>query len=236
MFDPLRIALVAEGPTDGVVVMAALKSMLEERSFVLKQIFPEGSTSFGELGSGWVGVYRWCHQSANRGGGRLQDDALVFQNYDLLVLHLDADVAGATYDQGSITPQASDGGLPCERDCPPPSDTTNALRAVLLSWCGEEVVPQKTVICMPSKSTEAWVIAALFPDDLSMTVGIECYPNAESRLGQQPKAKRIRKRKRDYEDRIQEIVGAWPTLAAPHSLVEVYRFQLEFLQSLSELA
>src|SRR5205085_10570829 len=93
MSDPLRIALVAEGPTDGVVIEAALRSMLSERPFVLTQIFPEGSISFGQLGTGWAGVYRWCHQSAKRGNGRLQGDALVFQNYDLLILHLDADVA-----------------------------------------------------------------------------------------------------------------------------------------------
>jgi hypothetical protein len=208
MSEILRIALVAEGPTDGVVIGAALRSMMKERPFVLQQIFPEGSVGFGELGSGWVGVYRWCHQSAGRGGGRLRDDALVFQNYDLLLMHLDADVAGATYDQGSISPGPNDGRLPCERDCPPPSDTTNALRALLWSWCGEEAAPERAVICMPSKSTEAWVIAALFPGDGAMAEDIECYPNPERRLGQQPKAKRVRKRTRDYEDRFEEIERA----------------------------
>ena len=57
MSDPLRIALVAEGPTDGVVIESALRSMLDERPFVLKQVFPEGSISFGELGGGWIGVF-----------------------------------------------------------------------------------------------------------------------------------------------------------------------------------
>ena len=78
MSDPLRIALVAEGPTDGVVIEAALRSMLNTRPFVVNQIFPEGSTSFGELGTGWVGIYRWCRQSAKRGNGQLQTDALVY--------------------------------------------------------------------------------------------------------------------------------------------------------------
>src|SRR6266496_2182734 len=102
MSDPLRIALVAEGPTDGVVIEAALRAVLDERTFVLKQIFPEGSTSFGELGSGWIGVYRWCHQSARRGNGALSRDKLVLQNFDLLILHLDADVAGFKYEDGTI--------------------------------------------------------------------------------------------------------------------------------------
>jgi hypothetical protein len=209
--------------------------MLPERPFILQQISPEGSASFGEMGTGWVSVYRWCHQSAVRGGGRLRDDALVFQNYDLLLLHLDADVAGATYDQGSIIPQAGDGALPCERCCPPPSDTTNALRAVLLSWCGEAVLPEKAVICMPSKSTEAWVITALFPNDRAMEQGIECYPNPEGRLGQQPRAQRIRKRKRDYEGAAKKLEEAWPTLASAGVLDEACRFQSEFLEAVPEL-
>ena len=235
MSDPLRIALVAEGPTDGVLIEAALRSMLQDYPFILKQIFPEGSVGFGDVGSGWVGVYRWCHQSATRGSGRLQDDALVFQNYDLLLLHLDADVAGGRYDQGSIIPQASDGALPCEHGCPPPSDTTNALRAVLLSWCGEAAAPDQTVICMPSKSTEAWIIAALFPHDQAMAQGIECYPTPERRLGQQLKAQRIRKRKRDYEDRAKEFEEAWPTLTSADGLGEAHRFQFEFLEALPGL-
>jgi hypothetical protein len=232
MFDPLRVALVAEGPTDGVVIEAALKAILNVRPFVLTQIFPEGSISFGELGPGWVGVYRWCHQSARRGKGRLQGDALVFQNYDLLILHLDADVAGFNYENGSITPEEMDGVLPCELACPPATDTTNALRAVLLSWCGEFAVPERMVLCMPSKSTEAWVVAALFPTDQSVAQGIECFSKPEIRLGQQPKAKRIGKRKRDYETRANELVAAWSSIAHQDALGEAHRFQLEFLANI----
>jgi len=229
MSEALRVALVGEGPTDGVVIESALRAMLGERPFVLKQIFPEGSTSFGEMGTGWVGVYRWCHQSAKRGNGRLSQDALVFQNYDLLVLHLDSDVAGFSYEDGSLTIEPADGALPCEQPCPPPSATVNALRRVLLNWCGETAIPQETVICMPSKSTEAWVVAMLFADDQAMTQGIECYVNAESRLAQQPKAKRLRKKKRDYLGRAEQFVAEWPRVAVHGALTEAHRFQSEFL-------
>jgi len=214
MSDPIRIALVAEGPTDGVVIRAALRSMLPSRPFVLQQIFPEGSVSFGELGSGWVGVYRWCRQAAARGNGRLCNDLLVFQNYDLVLLHLDADVAAATYDEGSIPPHPADGKLPCECACPPPSASTNALRSVLLSWCGESTVPERVVVCMPSKNTEAWVVAALFPNDHAASEGIECYSNPEARLGQQKKSVRIRKKLRDYQAKAGEMEQAWRKLAA----------------------
>jgi hypothetical protein len=58
MSNPLRIALVAEGPTDAVVIEAALRAILGERSFLLKQVLPEDSSAFGPMGTGWVGVYK----------------------------------------------------------------------------------------------------------------------------------------------------------------------------------
>jgi len=218
MSEMLRIALVAEGPTDGVVIESALRAILQGREFVFKQIFPEGSLVFGVLGAGWGGVYRWCHQSSQRGSGSLRGDSLVFQNFDLLILHLDADVAGFDYQDDEIIPTTFDLQLPCEEDCPPPSATTNALRLVLLSWCGEKTVPAKTVLCTPSKSTEAWVVASLFPNDIAVGKGIECYRDPESRLGQQKANNRIRKRKRDYEDRSKDFQLAWPKLASPHNV------------------
>ncbi|NCP29895.1 MAG: hypothetical protein GW911_09770 [Armatimonadetes bacterium] len=284
MFDPLRIALVAEGPTDRVVVEAAVNAMLPDRPFVLTQVQPEGSLVFGELGGGWVGVYRWCKQASARGGGRLSDDALLYQNYDALILHvysrrlgihrsgssqnftrgrvvstqhtavhaeasnlcnsfgvfltfasIDAAVAGYDYAEGSIEPDPGDAQLPCERPCPPAHDTTNALRSVVLSWCGEQAVPKRTVFCLPSKSTEAWVVAALFPDDKSMEGHIECWPRPESRLGQQPKKLRIRKSQRDYKDRVSDIEEAWSRLTEPGAIGKALRFQNELLAELTTL-
>lgn len=136
------------------------------------------------MGTGWVGVYKWCHAVAKRRGGKLSGDQMIFGvgNYRVLVLHLNGDVAGFEYADGSLVPLPTDGALPCARVCPPPSDSTNELRKVLLSWCGEEKMPPKTVVCMPSKSSEAWVVASLFPNDRAVGQGIECYANPESRL------------------------------------------------------
>ena len=49
MAESLRIALVAEGPTDRIVIEAALKAILGERTFVLTQLQPEGSIAFGSI-------------------------------------------------------------------------------------------------------------------------------------------------------------------------------------------
>jgi hypothetical protein len=94
MSSAVRIALVAEGITDYVVINAAISAILGDRSFYLKLLQPEGSVAFtgcgnaGLFGGGWKGVYQWCLQAAQRSGGSLSGDPL-FINYDLLLLHLE---------------------------------------------------------------------------------------------------------------------------------------------------
>lgn len=224
MSSPLRIALVAEGPTDRIVLESALTSMLAGRSFILKQLQPEESIPFGEIGTGWVGIYRWCKQVVARSNGALRGDILYF-SYDILILQLDADVAEKSYDDGSIQENIQD--LPCVQECPPPTATTNRLRNVLLRWAGENETPPKTVLCSPSKSMEAWVVAALLPNDVAMRQGIECFNNPEARLSQQPADQRFQKRKQDYQDRLEQLTTAWPRLV--ETLEEPARFQRDLL-------
>lgn len=240
MSKPVRIALVAEGVTDYEVLRAAIESMLNGRSFDLKLLQPEGSVAFtgegdaGPLGGGWKGVYKWCLQAAQRGGGSLSGDPL-FMGYDLLVLHLDADVADenpANQHRDPIPELA--GILPCAQNCPPPSATTNPLRQVLLSWVGEGQIPQQTVLCTPSKSTEAWVMGVFFPQDREMTRrGWECHPNPEKRLGQQPLRHRFSKRQRDYQSRQADLQAGWPTIVA--RLSEAQRFHDDFVTAVQNL-
>lgn len=229
MSESLRIALVAEGITDYVVIEAAIESMLNGKSFIPTYLQPEGSVAFtgggnaGILGGGWKGVYKWCLQACERGGGQLSDDPL-FINYDLLILHLDADVAGEAPDNS--TPDLV-GLLPCEKPCPPACATTDALQSVMLSWIGETQIPPKTVFCTPSKSTEAWIMAIFFPNDKEMIKkGWECHPKPENRLRQQPKNSRFSKNFADYDQRKSAIQTGWAT--AVNSLSEARRFQDDF--------
>jgi hypothetical protein len=229
MSSPVRIALVSEGITDYVVLNAAIESMLNGRSFILKSLQPEGSVAFtgggsaGPLGGGWKGVYKWCLQSAVRGGGHLRGDPL-FIGHDLLVLHLDADVAGENLA----------GHLPCEQPCPPPHATTDRLRIVMLSWLGETQTPPQTILCTPSKSTEAWVMAACFPRDKAVSKRRwECHPSPESRLGQQPKSQRFSKSQANYEKRRSELQAGWPAVVA--KLSEAARFQTDFTAAVGAL-
>lgn len=228
---PLRIALVAEGETDKVVIGAALVSMLGDRSYVLRLLQPEDSLPLGPpgpfaglTGGGWGGVYKWCQGTVRDNGGRLGEHPL-FMEYDILILHLDADVAGRKYSDYHITDPAND--LPCEESCPPANATTDKLRKVLLRWCGEDDVPERTVLCTPSRSTETWVMAALFPQDTEMErLGWECHPNPEGRLRNQPLDDRMRKSKADYMDKQQAISAAWEQVA--EKLSEARRFDASF--------
>jgi hypothetical protein len=232
MSDRLRIALVAEGPTDRLMVEAILRAVMP-RPFILKQLQPEMSQAFGHAGGnggGWSGVYKWCVDAAHQGGGRLSGNGLLRITYDLLIIHVDADVAGVSYGSGNITPMPSDLALPCARPCPPVEDTVNALRAVLLSWCGENKPPPRIVLCIPSKSMEAWVAAALFPQDSIVNRSsppFECCAAPEARLGVQPARVRIAKSVPAYRSKQTELSAAWPRLAGPGGLSQAARFDTD---------
>lgn len=63
------------------------------RSFVLTLIQPEPTRP--ELGGGWCGVLKWCREFQRRGYGALEDDPTLL--FDVMILHLDADVADKSY-------------------------------------------------------------------------------------------------------------------------------------------
>ncbi len=152
--------------------------------------------------------------------------------HDLLIVQVDADVAGMTYESGKIKDEIGD--LPCEKPCPPASDTTDALRSVILRWMGETEVPDRFVLCTPSKSMEAWVMVALFPKNKVLArKGWECHANPEKQLGVQPKKQRIGKRISDYKAKKPEFLAAWPRVK--RKLTEANRFSVDFLAAIDSL-
>ena len=229
MSEPLRIAVAVEGPTDAIVLRAILSSVLADNEFELQTLQPEGSVAFGsaqtgEAGVGWVGVYRWCRQSVIEGRGSVAgSSALSF--HDVVIVQVDADVAGKTYASGEIR-DAACVDLPCEKPCPPVAETTNALRTVMLNWLGEASCPARVVLCTPSKSTEAWVLAAVRPENrVVQRADWECHRNPEGQLSALPKGVRFSKRPDDYRHKQSEIAAAWPSVSA--RLTEAARFERE---------
>ena len=214
MSDPLRVAVAVEGPTDSIVLKAIVRSLLRTTEFVFQTLQPEGSAAFGSApvgttGGGWVGVYRWSRQSALEGGG-LVSRSSALSHHDVVIVQVDADVAGKTYPSGGVY-DAPREDLPCKQPCPPPSRTTNALRSVVLNWLGELQCPPRLVLCTPSMSIEAWVLAAVWPDNhLVQQNDWECRANPEGQLSALPIARRFRKRPNDYRCKQSAIRKAWP--------------------------
>ncbi|AGX86758.1 hypothetical protein [Candidatus Symbiobacter mobilis] len=207
MSDP-RIALIAEGPTDFIIMEAALKAVLQ-RPFVLTPLQPEPTRP--DIGNGWGGVFKWCQEFRLRGAVSIEADPTLSQ-FDLVVVHLDADVAGKRYaDYGPTMENAAATlqALPCERPCPPPTDTVAALEAVLLSWLDIAALGPKSVFCIPSKASDAWLAAAVLPAGHALLTGLECHPHLEAALSQLPKGQKLRKTPRDYRSHAGSISQHW---------------------------
>ena len=226
MSEPLRIAAAVEGPTDAVVLRAAIDCMLTGTEYEFVTLQPEESAAFGHASGGWGGVYRWARQSVKSGGGSVSGST-VLSYHDLLIVQVDADVAGKTYASASIY-NAPRRNLPLQQPCPPPNGTTNALRTEILGWLGVARCPAQVVLCTPSKSIETWVIAAVCPNNrMVRRWDWECRPNPEGQLGTLPLAERFKKAVADYRDRQDQMTVAWPGLVA--TLREAARFNTEFL-------
>lgn len=210
-----RIALVAEGQTDLVVIEAALKAIVPSR-FTLNLLQPEATKP--KMGTGWGGVLKWCAAAAQRHAASLDTDPTL-EGVDLLVVHLDVDVSQAKYaDCGRLVPaQAIDRGwaaLPCHLPCPPVAPTCTRLAAVLSSWLSPASVGAKTVLCLPAQSSGTWLAAATLPAGHQLLAGAECDATLESRLAQLPKAERIRKAVRDYRAQASNVTTNWTGVKA----------------------
>jgi hypothetical protein len=208
----LRIALVAEGPTDYEVIQAALSALLPV-SFVLTQLQPE--PTLPDLGTGWGGVLKWCEATGSRHTGALDLDPTL-TGFDLLIIHLDADVAHKQYSDYGPDLQAKAlarnwPAMPCNLPCPPAADTCSRLEHLLSNWLNPAIPAQRTIWCVPAQSTGAWLAAAVLPQDHALLVDLECNLQAEDRLGSTAviKAHRIKKQTLAYRTRAPAVKDNW---------------------------
>ena len=206
----LRVALVAEGPTDAIIIEAALKALLPH-PFVLTPLQPEPTRP--KLGTGWGGVLRWCLEFASRGHSQIEEDPTL-QGFDLFVIHLDADIAEGSYEDVSpeiarIAAQRGWPPLPDMVQCPPARGSADAVRARLLAWTGLQTPGPKTVLCVPSKAIDAWLASAVLEASHGLLDGLECNLNLEAQLAALPLSGRVRKKPREYRAREKQISDAW---------------------------
>lgn len=227
MSDP-RIALVAEGPTDAIIIEAALAALLT-KPFVLTLLQPEATLP--AMGSGWGGVLKWCDAFAGRGAAALSVDPL-FAHFDLLIVHVDADVTGFRYaDLGAATADRATErawpALPCACACPPASACADAMRARLLAWAGVPSTGPGAILCVPSMAVESWIVAARASAYPRLVPGLECDRELSHRLAQLPKGLRLKKSTRDYRPIAAEVTRAWSAVRATCAQAE--RFSCEVL-------
>ena len=236
MYRPLRIAAAVEGPTDSILIEAIIAGILPDHEFEFHTVQPEGSAAFGSspvdrAGGGWVGIYHWCRQAALEGEGCVSGSS-VFRNCDMLVLHVDADVAERRYSDGNIR-DADCEDLPCAEPCPPPGTTTDALRSVILKWLGEHGCPGQIVMCTPSKNIEAWLLAAIWPENrLVQRADWECRSNPERQLRALPKARGLEKRPDAYRTQMATVTSSWSRIR--NTLTEAARFERELLNKVTD--
>lgn len=228
----IRVALVAEGHTDVIVIEAALRALLP-RPFILTLLQPEPTRPM--LGTGWGGVLRWCLDFTSRSHSQLEDDPTL-PGFDLFVIHVDADVAEGAYANVSaeVATLATEYGwpaLPHRVPCPPPHGSADAVRACVLSWSGLARVGPKTVLCVPSKAIGAWLAAAVLDDEHRLLQGLECNLNLEAQLEALPRAERMKKTTREYRAREKKITDDWALVRARCSQAE--RFSNDVLAVIS---
>lgn len=209
----LRIALVAEGPTDYEIIQAALKAILPH-PFVLVQIQPEATQPL--LGAGWGGVLKWCHAASQRHRGVLEVDPTLV-GFDLLIIHLDVDVAGEHYAHlgaalDAMVTQRQWGSLPCAQPCPPIADTVTRLAAVVVSWLGEATPGERTVFCLPAQASGTWLATAVLAPANPLLAGGECDAAVEAGLERLPLNQRIKKTQRTYRLFAPQLTAHWESV------------------------
>lgn len=210
MSELLRIGLVAEGPTDYEVINAALQAVLP-LPFHMTLLQPEPTSQ--SFGGGWGGVLKWCHAASQRHTGPMGQDPTLFL-YDLLILHVDADVAKKAYEDCGPAVQAlaqskNWGLLPCHQPCPPASNTCLSLEEVMLSWLNPVTADTKTILCIPAQSTGTWLASAVLDPAHPLLQDPECNVSLEDRLSQLPKKQRIRKTQLEYRRHAPSVTKKW---------------------------
>lgn len=155
------IGVIAEGPTDYLVLEAAIQRILPEAEVLpLHPEFDESGLMSGSregVSFGWRGVKAFCQTISGAVDNFMRTD--LNRPIDCLVVHVDCSMADK---------------IGVERPCPDPMDTARALKsAVFRDWLGEDEDTGRLLIATPSKEIESWIVAGLQIDRCSQE-HIEC--------------------------------------------------------------
>lgn len=157
--------VVTEGRRDFPIFEAIIKRLCPAVEDV-KCIHPHTDELFtspmGDIQeTGWAGVQHWCQRYGSRLTRFMREYG---EPLDLLVIQVDASIA-------------HNPAINLERPCPPASDTSDALRDLVVQWVGGQL-PHNVIVAIPSKTSDAWVCAALVGGNALL----ECDPEPLGRL------------------------------------------------------
>jgi hypothetical protein len=149
----MRFLVVSEGPTDFQVLNSFAQEILP--GVELRQLHPpipairETEIENVPLGPGWRGVKLWCQRFSRDKLEILLRGAIVGDDYDGFIVHVDASIADK---------------IEAQEDCPPASATTDRIRLTIVrDWLQLDSAPRFLILAIPSMETETWVLAAIKP-------------------------------------------------------------------------
>lgn len=240
----MKIGTIVEGSTDRLLLKAIVDEICPGEHEYLDLQPADVGESFGERGSGWKGVRRFCFDIWQQ----LSDDVTNFiidYQLDLLIIHIDADVAVEGDLQEGLVSVVKD--LP--QPCPPITLITANLREVVAKWLNLEradQLPSRIILAIPAQDSENWVFAALFPEnELCQNHDYECIHGSTSQ--QHPaylltlanygrilrrKEGKIKKSRRSYQQILPSVVSAWDKVCAVCSQAQAFNNQLAEIDEL----
>lgn len=167
------IGTVVEGPTDRLLLKAIINHVYPGKHTYLDLQPADVGETFSGRGTGWKGVRRFCfdvwqHLSTST------FDFIADHRLDLLIIHVDADIAN----ESDLQVGRGELVINVPQPCPPVSPTVEKLHEVIMKWLhleDEGQLPSKIIFAIPAQDSEYWIFAALFPDDqLCQRVDYEC--------------------------------------------------------------
>ncbi len=216
MSKSVRVALVIEGPTDKIAIEHALKAISKNVvDFQYTVIQPEQKTAdaFGGPSDasepvyqkpGWGGVCSWCQSMSAKALAINATDKDVFHiaelQHDILILHLDADVATFRYEDASLTSNAN-APLPIN-DGTTLVEKAHILEDYLCTWLAPIETNDNVVFCIPSMAIETWMCVGL-NHKTSYTTKTQNVEERNDLIG------RIPKRTTFYNKNAQKLTKNW---------------------------
>jgi hypothetical protein len=175
------------------------------------------TTTFGVIGTGWTGVRKWCQETWQRKGSNLE--ILISESVgaplDLLIIQVDADIAGKRELQDGLDEPIPEPLQPC----PPITQTTDKMKQIIGCWLSKHILPERVVLAIPAEDMETWVFAALYPDDaLCHGADFECIHAGRTRSQHpgfrlpQKRYCKIIKSEKIYRQIAPRVGNAWETV------------------------